>query len=72
MQIVYTAENSIQAALVEGLIEGQGIQAWVSGGHLQGLMGASAGGVVKISVRDRDVAAARRIIAEFEAGERSA
>ncbi len=39
MQVVYEAENLIDAHLVKGLLEHNGIPAWVRGNYLAGGMG---------------------------------
>ena len=39
MRVVYEAENVIDAHLVKGMLENDGIPAWIRGEHLTGALG---------------------------------
>lgn len=68
MQIVYRAENIIDANLVKGLLEQEGIRAFVNGSYLQGGVGElPAAGLVTVSVTDSDVGGAATIVEQFSA-----
>ena len=55
MKIIYRAENIIDANLIKGLLEHEGIQAFVGGSYLQGGVGElPASGLVNVSVADED------------------
>lgn len=70
MKSVYTAQNSIDAHLVRGLLESRGIDAVVTGDYLQGGIGElPAFGLVEVRVAAEDEGRARGIIHEFETGE---
>jgi hypothetical protein len=67
MQIIYRAENSIDANLLKGLLEQHGIMAFVNGEFLQGGIGElPASGLVTVSVNESDVAEARAIAEKLE------
>lgn len=65
---VFEAANLVEAHMVQDLLRQQGLQARVEGEYLQGAMGElPARGLVRVVVDEVDAAAARRVIAEFEA-----
>lgn len=68
---VFEAANLVEAHMVQDLLRQQGLPARVEGEYLQGAMGElPARGLVRVVVEDEaDVAAARRVIAEFEAAQ---
>lgn len=67
MKIVYRAENIIDANLVKGLLEREGIQAFVNGSYLQGGVGElPATGLVHVSVADGDFEVARTVVDRYE------
>lgn len=67
MKSVYTAQNSIDAHLVKGLLANHGIDARVTGDFLQGAMGElPAFGLVEVRVSATDESRARAIIHAFE------
>lgn len=66
MQVAYEAENLIDAHLVKGLLAQEGIEAFVRGQYLSGGMGElPAMGLVAVMVADEELAAARRVIADW-------
>lgn len=68
MQIVYNAENLIDANLVRDLLEQAGIKSFVNGEYLSGAMGElPAHGLVTVSVSDPDQEKASAVIQEFRA-----
>ncbi len=70
MQSAYTASNSIQAHLVKIQLQGEGIQAQVSGDYLQGAMGElPAVGMMEVMVDESDLKKALSIIREWEASD---
>lgn len=70
MRIVYHAEHLIDAHLVKGLLEGEGIPAFVPGEYLVGGMGElPVLGLVAVAVPESAWARARELIlAEVECG----
>ena len=67
MKVIYQAENAIDANLLKGLLEQDGIMAFVNGEYLQGGMGElPTGGLISVSVADADQEAAMRVVAEFQ------
>jgi len=67
MLSVYTASNSIQAHLVKIVLQGEGIQAHVSGDYLQGAMGElPVVGMMEVMVDETDLQQARTIIQDWE------
>jgi len=70
MRHIYQAANTIDANLLKGLLEHEGIEAFVNGEYLTGGIGElPASGIVTLSVEEGDVAQALKIINAFEAGE---
>lgn len=70
---VFQATSGVDAHLVQQLLERAGIEAQVMGEYLTGGMGElPAAGLVRVVVADEDAAEARKIIAEWDAGEVSA
>lgn len=70
MQIVYQAAHSANAQLVRGLLEHEGIRAFVFGGALEGGAGLlPAAGMVRVEVADEDAARARAAIERWQATE---
>lgn len=68
MRIVYDAENLIDAHLVKGRLENEGVPAWVSGGDLTGGMGQlPVSGLVSVQVADVDVEEALQHLARWQA-----
>jgi hypothetical protein len=68
MQIVYRAENMIDAHLISGLLAQEGISAFVTGGYLTGAIGElPVSGLVAVMVAETDWDAARAAIEAFEA-----
>ena len=70
MKIVYNAHTSLDAWVIKNLLESEGIAAFVQGDYLQGGVGELAAvDLVKVSVHDEDVAAARLLIEGWESSQ---
>lgn len=70
MHTVYEAEHLIDAHLIRGRLEAEGIEAWVLGEWLTGAMGElPAGGLLRIGVGEADVERAETVIAEWRQSE---
>lgn len=68
MKIIYRAANLIDAHLVKGSLEQEGIHAFVSGEHLTGGVGQlPASDLVTVMVADHDAEQARSIALEVDA-----
>jgi hypothetical protein len=67
MPKVYSAQSPVDAHIVKGLLEQQGITALVNGEYLQGGIGElPLIDLVTVRVAESDVEAAREIIREYE------
>lgn len=67
MIVIYHAESSIDAHLLRGLLEQQGIASRILGEFLQGAVGElPARGLISVSVAAEDAARARTVVHEFE------
>jgi len=67
-KIVYEAANSLEAHILQGVLEQQGIPSEIFGEYLQGGVGElPAAGLVKIVVDEENYLAARQAIAQWEA-----
>jgi hypothetical protein len=63
MRVVYQAEHLLDAHLVRGALEVQGIRAWVNGEFLTGAMGQlPVSGLLSVMVSDLDWEAAQPVI----------
>jgi len=72
MQNIYEAANTIEANLLKGLLEQEGIETFVNGEYLVGGIGElPVSGIVNLSVEEDDMAKALKIIEAYEAGEYS-
>lgn len=72
MKIVYKAANIIEAHLVSGMLQANGLQAFVSGHYLQGGVGELApAGFANVSVADQDVVQAIEVVTEYEQNARA-
>jgi len=70
MQRVYLAENNIEAYLVQGLLEGEGLECEIHGEYLPGGAGLlPAAGTVELWVPVKQEAAARDLLRRYEQGE---
>jgi len=70
MVIVYTAHSVTDAHLIKGLLESEGIDAFVYGGDLQGGIGElPVMGLISVRVPENFVAQARAVIADYERAE---
>lgn len=68
MRVVYEAENIIDAHLVKGLLEQEGIPAFVQGEYLTGGMGdLPVAGLVRVAVPDSRGPEAEAALREFKA-----
>jgi hypothetical protein len=64
MRAVYQAEHLIDAHLVRGRLQSEGIQAWVRGEWLTGALGElPLQGLLAVCVREQDQAAALELLA---------
>jgi len=73
MKIIYRAENIIDANLVKGVLESEGIHAFVSGAYLTGAVGElPVSGLVSVMVSDSDVERAATIAGSIDASLRRA
>ena len=67
---VYLPENNLEAHLVQGLLESEGIECEIRGEYLSGAAGGiPAGNTVSLWVPDTQEAAARALLRRYEAGE---
>ena len=66
---VFTAQNSIEANIVKGMLEANDVPAYVNGEFLQGAIGELAAiDYAFVSVDDINEDKARRLINEYETG----
>ena len=69
MITVYSANSTTDAHLIKNLLEQQGVAAYVAGYYLQGGLGElPVLNLIQVQVAEADVAAARQVIADYEAG----
>ncbi|MGB5225179.1 MAG: DUF2007 domain-containing protein [Arenicellales bacterium] len=67
MTKIYSAQNAIDAHIVKGMLEQQGIQARVNGEYLQGGIGElPLIGLVTVSVAEEDYEKALEVLREYE------
>jgi len=67
---VYTAQNSIDAHIVKGLLEQHGVSARVNGVYLQGGIGELPPmGLITVSVAEEDYDRALSLVSEYENNE---
>ena len=67
MTKIYSAQNAIDAHIVKGMLEQQGIQARVNGEYLQGGIGElPLIGLVTVSVSEEDYEKALEVLREYE------
>ncbi len=70
MQCVFQADNVVEAELVKGLLESNGIACHSGGFYLQGAVGdLAATGFAKLWVADEDSDSATQLIKGYENGE---
>jgi hypothetical protein len=68
LQIAYRARDITEAHIVAGLLEANGIEAFVGGHYLQGALGEiGAAGFSNVHVDDEDLYQARQLVTEYEA-----
>lgn len=64
---IYSAQNAVDAHIVKGMLEQQGISAMVNGEYLQGGIGElPLIGLVTVSVAEEDFENARKVLSEYE------
>lgn len=67
MKLVYRASNIIEANIVAGMLQSNGIDTHVSGYYLQGGIGElAAQDFANVHVADEDVARAKELIMAYE------
>lgn len=67
MKLIYKAGDIIEAHIISGLLDAEGIESHVSGHYLQGGVGELAPtGFSNIHVDDKDIDKAKVIIEEYE------
>jgi hypothetical protein len=67
MKLVYRAGDIIEANIVAGMLQANGIDAHVGGYYLQGGIGElAAGDFANVHVEDEDVELAKRLIEDYE------
>jgi hypothetical protein len=67
MTKIYSAQNAIDAHIVKGMLEQQGIQARVNGEYLQGGIGElPLIGLVTVSVAEEDYEKALEVLRKYE------
>lgn len=67
MKLIYKAGDIIEAHIIAGLLDAEGIESHVSGHYLQGGVGELApSGFSNIHVDDKDIDNAKVIIEEYE------
>ena len=67
MKIIYKSKDSAEAHIVSGMLDANGIKAYVGGHYLQGGVGELAAmDFANVQVADEDVSSARLIIAEYD------
>lgn len=67
MKIIYRARDIIEANIVAGMLNAEGIDSHVGGFYLQGAIGdLAAADFANVQVADDDVAAAQLLIKEYE------
>jgi len=67
MQIIYKASNIVEAHIVAGMLQAEGIEAYVGGHYLQGAIGdLSPLGFANVFVDEADMARASVLIREYE------
>ncbi|MGH7747362.1 MAG: DUF2007 domain-containing protein [Candidatus Dormibacteria bacterium] len=73
MRIIYRAENIIDANLVKGSLEQEGIPAYVAGAYLTGAAGQlPVSDLVAVMVADADLVRAEPIVRDLDAALRHA
>ena len=67
MKIVYSANNSLEANIVAGMLRANGIEAATSGDFLQGGVGElAAQGFAQVLVADVDFDQAKQLVKEYD------
>lgn len=70
MKTILDAKDTLEANLVKGLLQQQGIAAYIRGEYLQGGIGELPPmGMVQVQVAQEDVERAEKIILAWEAGD---
>lgn len=72
MKIVYKAQDIIEAHIVSGMLNAEGIETYVGGFYLQGGIGdLAASDYANVQVADEDVEPAQAIVAKYSRDEHS-
>lgn len=72
MKIIYKASDTIEAHIVAGMLNANGIRAYVGGHYLQGGIGdLAAMEFANVSVADEDVEPALRVVRDYESNNQS-
>ena len=67
MKIIYKASDTIEAHIVAGMLNANGVRAYVGGHYLQGGIGELAPmDFANVSVADEDVEPALRVVRDYE------
>lgn len=70
MIIVFTAKDSIEANIVKGMLEANGIEAYITGEYLQGGIGElPAMGLIDVHVDEQNREQALKLINDYETGQ---
>ncbi|WP_020405252.1 DUF2007 domain-containing protein [Hahella ganghwensis] len=73
MRHVFEASNMLEAHVVNGVLQAEGINSFVQGEYLQGGIGdLPVSGMVRVAVNDVDYEQARAIILQWERDQREA
>jgi hypothetical protein len=72
VKIIYKASDTIEAHIVAGMLNANGIRAYVGGHYLQGGIGdLAAMEFANVSVADEDVEPALRVVRDYESNNQS-
>lgn len=69
LKTVFRANDIVEAHIVAGMLQAEGIKTFVGGHYLQGAVGDLAvQGFAEVQVLEHDVAQAKSLITEYESG----
>jgi hypothetical protein len=70
MQRIYEPANLLEANMLSGMLEAEGIDVFLAGSHLIGAMGElPVAGLLGLMVADEEAERARQLIAEYNRAE---
>ena len=70
MQRIYEARDLLEAEMLPGMLDSEGIETFLTGRHLIGAVGElPAAGLLALMVDDEQAESARRLIAEYNGAE---